>query len=65
MKKLLVCLFMLVSLSLFTVGCTSQEKGHEHPEGHEHPKTEHPEGHEHPKTEHPAKTQAPKDHPAH
>ena len=65
MKKLLVCLLMVVGLALFTVGCASEEKGHEHPEGHEHPKKEHPEEHEHPEKEQPAKSDAPKDHPAH
>jgi hypothetical protein len=64
MKKLLVCLFVLVGFSLFALGCASEEKGHEHPET-EHHEAEHPEGHEHPEKEHPSKAKAPKDHPAH
>ena len=47
MKKLLVCLMILVGLSLFTVGCATQDKGDEHP------KTEHPAESEAPK-DHPA-----------
>jgi hypothetical protein len=47
MKKLLLCLFVLVGLSLCTVGC---EK---HKTGDEHPKTEHPAKTDAPK-DHPA-----------